>query len=103
MEELNIITSINVFEYIIVEQYWRVKYTGSNLDIPTVCVITVEWNDNGNLISSNTQIVLICNLEQRFKDSSKVYAPILYQNQLHLLTSISILKYYILDQFDWKN
>ena len=43
MEELNIITSINVFEYIIVEQYWRVKYAVSNLDI-------FKYIDRGNYI-----------------------------------------------------
>eukprot|EP00957_Ditylum_brightwellii_P199651 15220259-Ditylum_brightwellii.AAC.1 len=103
MEELNGLLRLGVFDEISEAEYCHFHSKGAASAIPAMCILNVKHDAQGRPICAKSCIVVLGNLEQRSWDKIDVYAPVITQAQVCLLTSFAVSSRRVLKQADCKN
>lgn len=103
-EEKGGLEQLDVFERISKKQYLHLKRTGRiGKALPSMCVLVVKPDKDGNPIRAKSRIVVLGNFEDRYYTKSQRYAPVLKYSSLRLLCSKAVGDKRILQQGDCKN
>ena len=94
----------DVYETISKKQYLALRRSGKiPKAIPSMCVLVVKTNKDGDPDRAKSRIVVLGNFEDRVYARSQRYAPVLKYDSLRLLTSQAVADKRILQQGDCKN
>ena len=103
-EEKGGLQQLDVFDRISKKQYLHLKRTGRiGKALPSMCVLVVKSDKDGNPIRAKSRIVVLGNFEDRYYTKSQRYAPVLKYSSLRLLCSKAVSDKRILQQGDCKN
>lgn len=103
-EEKGGLERLDVFERINKKQYLHLKRTGRiGKALPSMCVLVVKPDKDGNPLRAKSRIVVLGNFEDRYYSKSQRYAPVLKYSSLRLLCSKAVSDKRILQQGDCKN
>eukprot|EP00956_Cyclotella_meneghiniana_P005594 scaffold7180_cov50-Cyclotella_meneghiniana.AAC.3 len=103
-EEKGGLEQLEVFERISKKQYLHLKRTGRiGKALPSMCVLVIKPDKNGNPVRAKSRIVVLGNFEDRYYTKSQRYAPVLKYSSLRLLCSKAVGDKCILQQGDCKN
>jgi hypothetical protein len=76
---------------------------GAPWAIPTMCVLTIKKDENLRPLCAKSRIVVLGNHEDRVWKKSNKFAPVLHQDSLRFLTSMTVASRRPLCQGDCKN
>ncbi len=102
-EEYDGLSGQNTYKIIGEEKYQELVKEKGIQAIPSMCVLTIKKNEDGNPIRSKSRIVVLGNLEQRVWEKKDKYAPVIGQASTRLLVSLAVKKGRSLKQGDCKN
>jgi hypothetical protein len=103
MEELNGLIKLGTFHEISLDEYRRLRNKGAPKALPSMCVLNVKHNENGNPVRTKSRIVVLGNMEARSWEKGEVYAPVITQTQVQLLVSMAVSHKRVLKQADCCN
>eukprot|EP00957_Ditylum_brightwellii_P126905 9674224-Ditylum_brightwellii.AAC.1 len=103
MEELNDLLKLGVYKEISVEEYYQLQSKGAPKAIPTMCILNIKHDKNGAPVRAKSRIVILGNLEQCTWEKGEVYALVITQTQVCLLTLLAVSHKRALKQADCKN
>lgn len=92
---------MNVYEEISETAYRKIQHKCGR-PIPTMCVLTVKYND-GYPHHTKCMIVMLGNRQDHTFSKSDKYTPVISQNQFRCLLSLAVSKCRKLRQGDVKN
>ena len=103
-EEAQGLLDHEVYEPISKKDYLALRRSGAiPKAIPSMCVLVVKPDKNGNPHRAKSRIVVLGNHEDRIYSKSQRYAPVLKYSSLRLLTSKAVGDKRVLQQGDCKN
>ena len=102
-EEKRGIESLDTYRKITLGKYRALRKKGAPKAIPTMCVLTINKDENLLPLHAKSRIVALGNLEERTWSKSDRFAPVLHQDSLRFLTSLAVEKCCPLQQRDCKN
>ena len=102
-EEKEGIQSLDTYRKITLGEYRALREKGAPKAIPTMCVLTIKKDEQLLPLRAKSRIVALGNLEERFWSKSDRFAPVLRQDSLRFLASLSVQKRRALQQGDCKN
>ena len=103
-EEKEGLERLEVFDRISKQQYLFLKRTGRiGKAFPSMCVLVIKPDKDGNPIHAKSCIVVLGNFEDRYSTRSQRYAPVLKYSSLRLLCSKVVGDKQVLQQGDCKN
>ena len=103
-EEKGGLERLDVFERINKKTYLALRRKGIiPKALPSMCVLLVKPDKDGNPHRVKSRIVVLGNFEDRIYDKSQRYAPVLKYSSLRLLTSKCVGDRRVLKQADCKN
>ena len=103
-EEAQGLLDLDVYERISKKEYLALRRSGViPKAIPSMCVLVVKPDKNGNPHRAKSRIVVLGNHEDRIYSKSQRYAPVLKYSSLRLLTSKAVGDKRVLQQGDCKN
>ena len=103
-EEKGGLKSYNVYETISKKQYLQLRRQGRiGKALPSMCVLVIKHNKDGNPVHAKSRIVVLGNFEDRVYDKSQQYAPVLKYSSFHLLIAKTVRSKRVLQQGDCKN
>jgi len=102
-EEKRGIEELDTFQRITLAEYRNLRENGAPRATPTMCVLTIKKDENLCPLRAKSQIVVLGNHEERFWKKSEKFAPVLQQDSLWFLTSMSVASRRPLRQGDCKN
>ena len=103
-EEAQGLLDHNVYERISKKDYLALRRSGAiPKAIPSMCVLVVKPDKDGNPHRAKSRIVVLGNHEDRIYSKSDRYAPVLKYSSLRLLTSKAVSDKRVLQQGDCKN
>ena len=95
---------MNVFERINKKQYLALRRTGKiPKALPSMCVLVVKPDKDGNPNRAKSIIVVLGNFEDRLYEKSQKYAPVLKYSSLRPLTAKCVGDKQVLQQGNYKN
>eukprot|EP00957_Ditylum_brightwellii_P184207 14030896-Ditylum_brightwellii.AAC.1 len=103
MEELQGLIALGIFHKITIEEYRRLHDQGAPKALSLMCVLNGKHDELGCPIHAKSCIVVLGNMEDCSWDKGQVYAPVITQTQVQLLTSMSVSKNRVLKQADCRN
>ena len=104
MEEKGGLESLNVYEKINKKTYLQLRRSGRiGKALPSMCVLVVKHDKDGNPVRAKSRIVVLGNFEDRIYDKSQRYAPVLKYSSLRLLLAKAVRAKRVLQQGDCKN
>eukprot|EP00957_Ditylum_brightwellii_P009994 754011-Ditylum_brightwellii.AAC.1 len=75
MEELNGLITLGTFNEISLDEYRQLRNKGTPKALPSMCVLNVKHDENGNPVQAKSRIVVLGNMEARSWEKGEVYAP----------------------------
>eukprot|EP00956_Cyclotella_meneghiniana_P035945 scaffold119809_cov102-Cyclotella_meneghiniana.AAC.2 len=104
MEEKGGLESLNVYEKINKKTYLALHRSGRiGKALPSMCVLVVKHDKDGNPVRAKSRIVVLGNHEDRVYEKSQKYAPVLKYSSLRLLVAKAVRAKRVLQQGDCKN
>jgi hypothetical protein len=93
-----------VYEKISKKRYLQLRRSGRiGKALPSMCVLVIKHDKDGNPIRAKSRIVVLGNFEDRIYDKSQRYAPVLKYSSLRLLLAKAVPAKRVLQQGDCKN
>eukprot|EP00957_Ditylum_brightwellii_P160201 12196226-Ditylum_brightwellii.AAC.1 len=65
MEELNSLIKLGTFHEISLDQYRQLCNRGAPKGLPSMCVLNIKHDKNGNSVQAKNRIVVLGNMEAR--------------------------------------
>ena len=104
MEEKGGLEKLEVFDRINKKTYLALRRSGKiGKALPSMCVLVVKPDKDGNPCRAKSRIVVLGNYEDRYYTKSQKYAPVLKYTSLRLLCSKAVECKRVLQQGDCKN
>lgn len=102
-EEKTSLQDETTYIVITVEEYRRLRQQGAPQAIPSMCVLVVKMDENGNADRAKSRIVVLGNLEARTWGKHERAAPVMKYSSLRLMVSSAVQHHRKLKQADYKN
>jgi hypothetical protein len=102
-EEKDSLLDVETYEVITLEQYRRLRSEGAPKAIPSMCVLVIKLDENGQPDRAKSRIVVLGNQEGRSWGKHERAAPVLKYSSLRLIVSAAIERQRKLKQADYKN
>ena len=102
-EEKTSLLDIDTFKVILLEEYRHLQKDGAPQAIPSICVLVIKTDENGQPDRAKSHIVVLGNLENRTWGKHKRAAPVMKYSSLRLMVSAAIERRRKLKQADYKN
>eukprot|EP00956_Cyclotella_meneghiniana_P015762 scaffold24459_cov75-Cyclotella_meneghiniana.AAC.3 len=104
LEEKGGLESLHVYEKINKKTYLALRRSGRiGKALPSMCVLVVKHDKDGNPLRAKSRIVVLGNHEDRVYEKSQKYAPVLKYSSLRLLVAKAVRAKRVLQQGDCKN
>jgi hypothetical protein len=94
---------VDTYNVITLDQYRRLRELGAPQAIPSMCVLVIKTDKNGQPSRAKSRIVVLGNLEARTWDKHERAAPVLKYSSLRLLVSSAVERKHKLKQANYKN
>eukprot|EP00957_Ditylum_brightwellii_P089867 6844003-Ditylum_brightwellii.AAC.1 len=65
MEELNSLIKLGTFHEISLDEYCQLRNRGALKGLPSMCVLNIKHNKNGNPVQAKSRIIVLGNMEAR--------------------------------------
>ncbi len=102
-EEKSSLQDVDTYNVITIDQYRRLRELGAPQAIPSMCVLVIKTDENGQPDQAKSRIVVLGNLEARTWDKHERAAPVLKYLSLRLMVSSAVERKRKLKQADYKN
>ena len=83
-EEKDSLQAVNTYEVITLEQYRELRRQGAPQAIPSMCVLVIKLDENGQPDRAKSRIVVLGNQEDRLWEKHDRAAPVLKYSSLQI-------------------